>query len=211
MANFLTLVIQKFFYLLSFIFSIILLVFPYFLRRSRLTHPQFTRFYYISVFFLILIFILYAVFISILQYNYWRNNAILRYALPPYTPLFDFYLGYTYHQHFKLVIWRVIGAVIIIVLMRLLDWLFKKSLFYREEYSLLLLLSILIDFPLNIFFFFTGLIGVLVLHFYSIIKSNKNPVLTKASFAKAWVYLVPIFILLNLKLQQTVWWLKFKP
>lgn len=192
--------------------SLILLAFPYFLRgRPRLAHPQFIRLYQILTILLLVIFMAYAGLMSLLQYSYWQQDVVLRYSLPPYTPLTNFYLGYTYHQHFKLVIWRLIGAIIVATLMWLLDRLFGQRLFYQEEYPLLLLLNLLLDFPLNIFFFITGLIGLLIFHFYSIIKAGKNRALTKVSFAKIWVYLVPIFILLNLELNQRAWFLKFRP
>lgn len=115
---------------------------------------------------------------------------------------------YSYHIFFKRFLWRLIGVLIIFSLMNLTQKLFGGSLFWPEELALVSLLTVLIDFPLNLFFL---PLGLLFLALGSFRQGWQKGIVAKLTFQPYWPYLGLLFIGLNFWLLQVDWFYKLQP
>ncbi|MCS7184068.1 MAG: hypothetical protein NZ866_01830 [Patescibacteria group bacterium] len=142
-----------------------------------------------------------ALIISYLQYLAFSAHPISKFLLPPYQPLSEYFLNYVIYHYFKESIFRISGGILNLIFVILLNFIFKATLFYKEEYYLIFIGSILVSFPLNIAILPLGLFLILIIHLKRFLIA-KNSLFNKISLKNYWLlicfFLIIINIILNL-------------
>lgn len=75
--------------------------------------------------------------------------------------------------------------------------IFKKTLFYPEEFIKVPILSIFLEFPFQFIFFISGLFLILFIHLSNFFKL-KESIFEKISFKDYWPFLSLFFIIFNI-------------
>lgn len=189
MSFILNIILNSYFpYILSLIISFILIYF-HFIKKN------YKSFLIVLIIFLILLFTN-STLLAYFQYKIWENHPFSKYLLPPYNPA-SYFLSYSYHHFYKNLIWRIIGGLFILILVQFLNKLFKKSLFYEEEYLIIPSSIILVDFPFNFLIFVSGLLIIMIIHLISF-KKEKSKIFEKISLKDYWLFISVLFIILNI-------------
>lgn len=175
----------NFHYFLSFFVCLYLIV----ISRNKF------NFTFISILILSLFFIQ-AIILSYLQYLTFINNSLSKYLLPPYQSL-NYFLSYVFYHYFKDLYFRILGSLINLILVIVLNFLFKKTLFYDEEHKLIFISSLLISYPFNILLVPIGLIIILIIHIKNLFFS-KNLIFSKISIKNYWLFICFFIIILNI-------------
>lgn len=131
-----------------------------------------------------------------IQYQIWLHHPVSKYLLPPYTNISYFFL-YTYHHIYKDFLWSLAGGAFVFLVILITNNLFKKTLYYPEEYIKIPILAVFLKFPFNFLFFVMGLFLIFLLHLVNLFK-NREKVLEKISIKDYWVFLCLFFIILNM-------------
>ena len=150
-------------------------------------------------------------FLTYFQYKIWYFHPVSKFLLPPYTPI-SYFLSYSYHHFFKEFIWSLVGGLLVFLIMLIVNNIFKKTLFYKEEFIKVPILASFLSFPFNFLFFFSGLILILLIHLFYLIKYRKI-IEEKISINKYWVFLALFFIIFNIysKLNSQILFMNIQP
>jgi len=195
---------------LNFLFVYFIQVLSLFLSIILIFFRNKGKIIWLSIFiFFFIISLFYASFKSYLQYKIWEKHPISQYLLPPYQSFF-YFLSYSYHHFYKDLIWRFVGAFFVFLIVYFLNILFKETLFYKEEYYIIPILTSFVDFPLNFFLLITGLLAIFLLHIVGIIKKSTT-FSEKISLKNYWVFLCIFFIIINIVVKNLNFLEAFKP
>ena len=137
------------------------------------------------------LFLGYALILSVLQYLLWLAHPLMRFVLPPHGSMM-YVLLYSYHIFFKQILWRIVGATVLLFIMEQLNRMKQQSLFYSDEIATVSFLALLIDFPLHLLLLPLGFLGILMVHVRA--KAVKE----KASFQPYWKYAGGALLLINI-------------
>jgi len=180
--------LNYFYYFVSFIFCFYLLILQ--IKKIKFNHFN-------VIFLLLIILINHSLILSYFQFIAFKNHPISQFLLPPYQSIFWF-LGYIFNHYFKVSFFRIIGGIINIFIVYIINNLFKNSLFYKEEYKKVFLVSLMIDFPLNLLLIPVAFLYVLLLHFLYIFKYKSFNKDQKISTKFFWLPLAFLFIIINI-------------
>jgi hypothetical protein len=155
--------IDKYFFIS--LFFLLILTFIFFKEKREEFRK---RYYSILLLLAILIFIAYSLFLTLGQYFIWQNHPLSKYLLPPHQSI-NYFFNYSYFHFWRDFFFRFLGMVSIFLLMKGLDFLFQRDIFYDDEKILIPYLSLFFFFPYNILFILIGffvlllIIGILIL------------------------------------------------
>lgn len=196
--------LDKYFFL-SLIFLIILTIL--FLKNNDENKRK--KYFLFCFLFTIVIFIIWSSFLTISQFILWKNNSFSKYLLPPYQSI-AYFLGYSYFHFWRDFFFRLLGIVFVFILMKGLNFTFKRDIFYDDENILIPYLSSFFFFPVNIFFIFGGFF-VLLLKLVILGILKRINLEDRYSFRNYWlllawlIFLSQPLILINYEI------LKYKP
>jgi len=198
-----------YYFLISSLFLLFIIIF-YFLKISEDKKNKI----YLTLFYLtILIFIIWSLFLSYKQYLIWKNHAFSKYLLPPYQKI-DYYINYAYFHFWRDFIFRLTGVLIIILLMKFINFVFRRDIFYDDEKILIPYFALFFKFPYNIFFFYIGLFTLFLIIFIKNITfsfSQHSYSTLRFSFRSYWPYLAILFYILQPLILSNYEFLKYTP
>lgn len=152
---------------------------------------------YFSLFLITLAaFILWSIFLTFSQYFIWKQNSISKYLLPPYQKI-NYFLNYSFFHFFRDLLFRLLGILFVFSLIFLLNFIFKRDLFYDDEKILIPYFSLLFVFPYNMFLPLIGfglLLGLILVKNLSLFFKIKNQ---RFSFRNYWLYIVWLALFLQ--------------
>jgi heme A synthase len=190
-----------------FFISLFFLLLFFIFNFTKIPEEKKNKIYLVLFALTILIFILWSLFLSLAQYTIWKNGFLTKYLLPPYQKI-NYFLNYAYFHFWRDFIFRLIGVLIIVILMYLLNFIFSRDIFYDDEKILVPYFSLFFRFPYNALFlligFFVLFIIILIFHFTSL---NSN----RYSFRKYWLYLALILFILQPFILSNYEFLKYTP
>lgn len=190
------------YYFVSLIFLIIL-TFIFYLNFSE---ERKQKIYKILFVLLIIAFIFWSFYLSLAQYYVWKNHPISRYLVQNK----NYFVSYVYFHFWRDWLYRLLGALILILTMKLINFIFKRDVFYDDEKTLIPFLSLFFFFPYNILFLILGFF-VLSLKIGIKILKEKNFVSERFSFKNYWLILAWMIFILAPFIFSNTELLKYKP
>ncbi len=166
--------------------------------------------YFLFCFFItIIIFTLWSSFLTIFQFIFWQNHPFSKYLLPPYQSI-NYFLSYSYFHFWRDFVFRLLGIIFVFLIMKGLNFTFKRDIFYDDEKILIPYLSLFFFFPYNIFFIFIGffvlLLKLITLGILKNMRLGKRYTFRNYWLLLAWlIFLFQPLILTNYEI------LKYKP
>ncbi len=142
------------------------------------------------------LFFLQSIFLSYFQYLAFKEHPISKYLLPPYQPL-SYFIFYSLYHYFSDFYFRILGGIINLLTVIVLNFLFKKTLFYDDEYRIVFLSSILINFPFNLLIIPLNLLLIFFIHFKNFLF-QKQFILEKISTKNYWLFICFFLIIINI-------------
>lgn len=189
----------------SFVFLLILTLLFYKLKSEE---KKKNLFYFILLL-SILVFIIWSFVLSFWQYLIWKNNSFSKYLLPPYQNI-NYFLNYVYFHFWRDLFFRILSLFLILIFLKIINFIFKRDIFYDDEKILIIQLALFFVFPINILFvYFSFFLLLLIIGASIIIK--KIPLNMKYSFKNYWLITAWIILLIEPLLINNNYFLKFKP
>jgi hypothetical protein len=188
-----------FYYIVSFLVCLFLLI--AWLKKININ-------YFNVILLLFIVFFVYGLTLSYFQFLSFKNHPISQFLLPPYQSIFWF-LSYIFNHYFKIFFFRIIGGLVNLFLVYFINLIFKNTIFYKEEYKIIFMTSLMIDFPLNLLlilfvFFFVFLNHIL--YFFRLKSFNKDKKISTKTF---WLPIVFLFIIINIYIIKNLDYFKF--
>lgn len=158
---------------------------------------------------IIIVFLIWSLGLTLIQYSIWGNHPISKYLLPPYQKI-DYFLNYSFIHFWHDLLWRIITALFVYLFLIFLNFVFQRDIFYEEEKILLPLLSFFYFFPYNLIFVFSGFFVLLLIIMIKILRSKEN-LQRYFSFKNYWLFLAWFFFILGPLFLTNYEFLKYKP
>lgn len=143
--------------------------------------------------------------LMVIQYQYWQIDPLMQLVLPPHASI-TYFLHYGYFAFLRPIIWRLVGAIIVLVTMLMAHGLFRRSLFWPDEFRLVPTLSLLPAFPFGLLLLPFGLAIGLVARF-----SQGQTWHEKQPLKSFWLPATFVLVLIALSLSQTAWFYRLQP
>ncbi len=134
-----------------------------------------------------LIFLIWSVILTIAQYYIWKNHPFSKYLLPPYQSI-RYFFEYSYFHFWRDLFFRFLGVAIVFLLMKSLNFILSRDVFYEDEKVLIPYLSLFFLFPYNMFFICIGFFMLLLIIGF-LIGLNKLNLKDRYSFKEYWLFL----------------------
>lgn len=165
------------------------------------------------IFFLIEIFIIKSIFLTIAQYLIWLNHPLSKYLVPPYANSIYYFLDYAMSRFWLDLFFRLIGVLVVISIIFAINFILKREIFYEDEKLLMSYITLIFFFPYNLVIIFLGFVTLLFSWLIKIIFCSKKFELTeeRLSFRNYWLvvawlcFLLQPFVLVNYS------FLKYRP
>ncbi len=143
--------------------------------------------------------------LMVIQYQRWQADPLMRLTLPPHTNI-TYFLRYGYFAFLRPVVWRFLGAIIVLLAMLVAHNFFRRSLFLPDEFRLVPVLSLLPTFPLGLMLLPLGLLVGFGFRFgHSSAWHEKQPL------KDFWLPLTFSLVFVALIFKQTPWFYRFQP
>lgn len=182
--------VVSFHYLISLIINLILIII--FIFSKEIFHR-----WLLPIILVILILLLaHSLILSYFQYLVFKSHPLSQYLLPPYQNI-NYFLGFVFYHYFRNFYFRLVGALLNFLIMFILNSLFKKTLFYEREYNIILIVSLLIDFPFNLLLIPLNLFIIMFLHIQNLIFKKNSP-FQKISAQNYWLIISLFIIIINI-------------
>lgn len=182
--------LKNFNYYFSFFSCLFLIILIFILKNKKVNLIK------VSIF-ILFIFLLQGIIMSYFQYLSF-NNKLGKYLLPPYQSI-NYFIGYVFYHYFKDLFLRLIIALINLLIIIWLNFLFKQSLFYKKEYKLIFLCSILVAYPLNTLILPIGFLLILIIHIKNLILNRKS-ISEKINLKNYWLFIAFFLIIISIKI-----------
>ena len=118
--------------------------------------------------------IIFAIFLSVLNYFAWKQNDVSKHLLPPYTPI-GYFLKYIFQHFFFKAIVLILFSLAVFLGIEFLNHKFNKTFFYDEEPYLSALGILAVSWPNCLIFLCLVLLLGVIAHF--IIQKGRLPLL----------------------------------
>lgn len=150
----------------------------------------------IIIFFLLIIFlnILVRVYLSYSVYLDWSRNDIGKLLLKN----FNYFIFYVFSKYFYEFFISIFFGAIFVFLMFIFDIIFKKTIFYEEEFFVIFSAIILASWPFNIFYPLLFFLFVFFIFFVKILIMGNSFVKAKISVRKFHFIFSAFLIIMNL-------------
>jgi len=182
--------VVNFHYLISLIINLILIII--FIFSKEIFHR-----WLLPIILVILILLLaHSLILSYFQYLVFKSHPLSQYLLPPYQNI-NYFLGFVFYHYFRNFYFRLVGTLLNFFIMLILNSLFKKTLFYEREYNIILIVSLLIDFPFNLLLIPLNLFIIMFLHIQNLIFKKNSP-FQKISAQNYWLIISLFIIIINI-------------
>ncbi len=175
---------------LPFLISLVVLSFLFKRGSKALIRASFLIYLFVIFLFLSL-----EVLNASLTYFAFKKNPISRFLLPPFSD-WEYFLSYIYFHYFRIFFLNLVLSLIMVVVLRFFNKVFKKRLFFEEEIYFAGIAFMSTKFPLNIFLMFLVItLGIFVAFLKKIFKILKNK---KFSFYTSlyWFWLISSIFLI---------------
>ncbi len=167
------------------------------------------RIYYFIFYILILAFLGYSLFLMRMQYEVWKMNPISKYILPPYQDI-SYFWGYSLFHYFRDFYFRLLGALLSLVVIFLINFSLKRDVFYDEEKILVPLLNLFFSFPYNIFFVMSGFFMLLLIIMVKIFINPQN-LFRYYSFKNYWLLWATVLFMVQPLFISNYYFLQYRP
>lgn len=202
--------VQEFFqYDFYFYFSLIFLALIFILNFSKLSEEKKIKIYKFTFLLILIIYLSYSFYLTKLQYQIWKAHPLSKFLLPPYQDI-SYFLSYSLFHYFRDLYFRILGSLFVILLLFFINFTLKRDVFYDEEKILLPLLSLFFFFPYNFLFIILGFFMLLLIIMLKVLL-NKKHISQYHSFKNYWLVLVLILYLLQPIFLTNYHFLKYKP
>jgi len=210
MEKYFYLYLEKFFifqrYDIYLLISFILLFFlslVYFFKFEDIKKIKIYKFFLLLS---ILIFILFSVYLSWKQYIVWKEHPISKYLLS----YKNYFLGYVFYHFWLDFFLRLFAISLVYGILKFLEFVFKRGIFYDDEKILIPLLTLFFIFPFNVFFIFLGFFVLLLILGGGLIFKKVN-FKERYSFKNYWIYLAWIVFIFQPLVLNNYKFLQYKP
>lgn len=189
-------------YFISLFFLVILTLVFY----LKIPENKKEKIYLILFILLILSFILWSLFLSLAQYYIWKNFPISKRLVENK----EYFFNYAYFHFWRDWFYRLIGVLILILMMKFVNFVLNRDVFYDDEKIILPFLSMFFFFPYNVLFLIFGFFVLLLIITIKMLLS-KNLISDRFSFKNYWIILAWIVFVLSPFIFNNPLFLKYKP
>lgn len=196
-------------YDIYFPFSFIFLLFLTIVYFSKINEERKIRILKLILAIICFIYLTWSLFLTFLQYKIWQNDALSRYLLPPYQKI-NYFLSYAYFHFWRDLVYRFLGVILTISFFLLLNFVFKRDIFYKEEKIFVSSILLFYFFPYNLLLIFLAFFVLLLLIMVAILKQKKL-IHQRFSLKNYWPLLAWLFLLLSPFILTDYKFLKYKP